>query len=161
MLEPSRDRLGTLEYWYRSERPALLRFAISVTADRSLAEELVQETFVAVGLAGGRIKGSVQAYARATLLNIARSKFRRKRVKEIPLEAAHSVAAAPADPPDDVWAAMKELSPRQRAVIHLRFYEDLREKDVAEMLGMSVGSVKKHTDRALNKMRGLLEGRTA
>ena len=163
MLDPSGERLERLEYWYRTERPALLRFATTVTGDRSLAEELVQETFVKVGLAGARIETSVQAYARATLVNLARSRHRRKRVKEVPLEHAHDVATTHEDAPDDVWVAMKQLSPRQRAVVHLRFYEDMRERDVAEMLGMSLGSVKKHTDRALQKMRGLLapDGRTA
>ncbi|MGZ4140302.1 MAG: sigma-70 family RNA polymerase sigma factor, partial [Actinomycetota bacterium] len=60
---------------------------------------------------------------------------------------------------DEVWRAILTLSPRQRAVIALRYYEDMKEAEVADLLEMSVGSVKKHTDRAMAKLREQLGDR--
>jgi RNA polymerase sigma factor (sigma-70 family) len=93
-------------------------------------------------------------------VNLNRSRFRR---------AARERAVSPGDAVssdtgayalhDEMWNAIQALSPRQRAVIALRFYEDMKERDLAAVLGMSVGSVKKHADRAMTKLREQLGNR--
>ena len=57
---------------------------------------------------------------------------------------------------DEMWRAILSLPARQRAVVALRYYEDMKEADIAVVLGISVGSVKKHTDRALEALRARL-----
>ena len=101
----------------------------------------------------------VDAYVRKILVNANRSRFRSKR----PLE--YSVAAVPeypAWPPDDgsgveeravLFAALATLPPRQRAIVVLRYWEDLGEGEVAALVGCSVGTVKSQASRALAKLR--------
>lgn len=151
------DRLGV---WFETEYAGLLRFAYLVCGDRHLAEDLVQEAFVKMALSGAHVEHvGVRAYARTTVLNLARSRIRRAvlerraaaRVGDITPDHGESVGAR-----DEVWQAMTALSPRQRAVIALRYYEDLPEAEIARALGMSAGSVKQHTDRAMRKLRETL-----
>jgi RNA polymerase sigma-70 factor (sigma-E family) len=160
--------METLGAWFATEYEPLLRFAYFVSGDRTAAEDLVQETFVRMYRAGARVDlATARAYARTTVVNLARSGHRRRAVAE------RAVAARTVGPPrdtssmpdvearDEMWNALKQLSPRQRACVALRFYEDLSERDIAAALGMSAGSVKKHTDRAMNKLRALLGRRSA
>lgn len=164
IFQPSQDRLEQLGVWYRAEYPALLRFAYLVSGRSAQAEDLVQESFVRLYRARARIdERRVGAYARTTILNLSRSAFRRRRSEERALgRIDRPEASRDADPTarDEMWRALLALSPRQRAVIALRFYEDMSERDIAATLGMSVGSVKQHTDRALSKLRARFgEGR--
>ena len=161
VFEPSRKRLEQLGVWFQTEYPALLRFAYFVTGDASVAEDLVQDSFVRIYRAGGRVdREGFQTYARKTIVNLNRSRFRRAARDRAarPDEAVSSDTAAYALR-DEMWNAIQALSPRQRAVIALRFYEDMKEHEVAAVLGMSVGSVKKHGDRAMTKLRGQLGNR--
>lgn len=159
MFRPSVERLDRLGVWFQSEYRSLLRFATFVAGDRTAAEDLVQDTFVRLYRASARLEGTtLGAYARATIVNLARSGFRRRAV-----ERAHAISDPPAasgvadvEARDEVWSALLTLSPRQRACIALRYYEDMTERDVAATLGMSVGSVKKHTGRAMTKLRTTL-----
>ena len=157
IFEPSTQRLEQLGAWFEAEYPSLLRFAYFVSGDRVAAEDLVQDAFVRIYRAGGRVEEpTFKAYARTTILNLHRSAWRRT-VRE--RGGAHEPAVVDADDPaerDAMWRALQTLSPRQRAVVALRFYEDLSEKETASALGMSTGSVKKHTSRALEKLRGEL-----
>jgi len=157
IFEPSRDRLEQLGVWFEAEYPSLLRFAYFVSGNSTAAEDLVQDAFVRVYRAGGRVEEQTfKAYTRKTILNLHRSAWRRS-VREHPSTRESGVVDAP-DPSDhdEMWRALLKLSPRQRAVIALRFYEDMSEKQIAAALGMSAGSVKKHTSRALDKLRGEL-----
>jgi RNA polymerase sigma-70 factor (sigma-E family) len=161
IFQPSKERLEQLGAWFHAEYPALLRFAYFVTGNQSAAEDVVQDAFVRIYRAGARVdEHGFRSYARKTIVNLHRSGFRR---------AAHERALLHDDPVrfdtaafvlhDEVWRALLTLSPRQRAVVALRFYEDMKEKDVAEVLGMSTGAVKKHTDRAMSKLRERLGDR--
>jgi RNA polymerase sigma-70 factor (sigma-E family) len=161
IFEPSRSRLEQLGLWFETEYPGLLRFAYFVSGDTAVAEDLVQDAFVRIYRAGGRVeREGFHTYARKTIVNLHRSRFRRAaRERAVrPDEAVSSDTAAYALR-DEMWNAIQTLSPRQRAVIALRFYEDLKERDVAAVLGMSVGSVKKHADRAMTKLREQLGNR--
>ena len=161
VFEPSQKRLQQLGIWFQAEYPTLLRFAYFVTGDATEAEDLVQDAFVRVYRAGGQVeREGLHSYARKTIVNLHRFGFRRAARERAarPDEAVSSDTAAYALR-DEMWNAIQTLSPRQRAVIALRYYQDMKERDVADALGMSIGSVKKHADRAMTKLREQLGNR--
>lgn len=160
LSRPSQDRLDRLGSWFDAQYPGLLRFAYFVCGDQATAEDLVQDAFIKIYRAGARVDdASMPAYARRTVLNAHRSAFRGARRERTALARVHLPAAIePPDPgdADEVWNAVKALSPRQRAIVALRFYEDRSQAEIAQILGMSVGAVKKHTGRAMDRLRDRL-----
>ena len=155
-MEPSRrDALAQLHQRYY---PELVRLAFALTRDWGLAEELGQEAFVRAWRSWGTIrrKQSAPAYLRATVINLARTSLR-QRLREI--RAWRDVAvprqSGPAPSPD-VLQALAGLPQRKRACVILRYYLDLSEADTAAALGISVGTVKSQTARALQQLRPLL-----
>jgi len=155
-VEPSRhDGLAEL---HRRYYPELVRLAFALTGDWSLAEELGQEAFVRAWRSWGSIRSqqSAPAYLRATVINLARTSLR-SRLREIRAwrEAATRRQAEAAVSPD-VLRALARLPPRKRACVVLRYYLDLSEADTAAALGISVGTVKSQTARALARLRPLL-----
>jgi len=157
-------RSARVEALFSSAYPDLLRFAYLVSGDRTVAEDLVQDAFVRVWRAGGRIESAdAGAYARRAIVNLSRSRFRRSLVerRRLPALVDRSVQGAhdPGDR-DEMWAAVLTLSPRERSCVALRFYEDLTEVQTAAALGISVGAVKKMMDRAMKKLRASLTDRS-
>lgn len=138
---------------------ALLRTATLLTGDRSLAEDLVQTALARTYLAWGRIREphAVDAYTRRVLVTTYATWWRRKWKGEVPQERLPDVAGP--DPYGQVdtglglRAALARLPRRQRAVVVLRYWEDRSEAEVAELLGISVGTVKSQAARALAKLR--------
>ncbi len=142
----------------------LLRTARSLTNDPGDAEDLLQTALARTYLHWDRITdhGALDGYVRRALVNTRTSQWRRRRVDEFPSETLpepRGPGAAPADPAelqatrDAVWRAVLRLPDRQRAIVVLRYYEDLSEARTAEMLGVSVGTVKSALSRALVKLR--------
>jgi RNA polymerase sigma-70 factor (sigma-E family) len=157
IFQPSEERLSQLGVWFAAEYPALLRFAYFVSGDAALAEDLVQDAFVRIYRAGARVEEpTFKAYARTAIVNLSRTSFRRRARERTAVEVPGSVAPHDPGERDEMWRALQQLSPRQRACVALRFYEDMKEREIAAALGMSVGSVKKHTDRAMARLRELL-----
>jgi len=155
-VEPSRhDGLAQLHQRYY---PELVRLAFALTGDWGLAEDLGQEAFVRAWRSWGAIrrKQSAPAYLRATVINLARTRFR-QRLREIRAwrEVVIPQQVEPALGPD-VLAALARLPQRKRACVVLRYYLDLSEADTAAALGISVGTVKSQTARALQRLRPLL-----
>ena len=152
----------------RGTSTRLLRTAVLLTGDRQAAEDLVQEVYERVYVRWRWIRGGPEPYARKTLTNLVANRWRRKaRKPEVALADRHDQPTP--DGADGVVvrnqlvAALQTLPPRQRAVIVLRYYEDLTEAQTAEALGCSVGTVKSQASRALDKLRlitepALLEG---
>lgn len=140
--------------------PALLRTAyLLVGGDWALAEDLLQAALTKTYLAWGRIRdqNAREAYVRKTLATTATSWWRRRWHGEV-ATAVLPEAAAPRtvdqfDEQDALWRLVLKLPVRQRAVLVLRFYEDLSEAQVAHALGLSPGTVKSHTSRALATLR--------
>jgi RNA polymerase sigma-70 factor (sigma-E family) len=159
---PSSDRLDRLGTWFAAQYEPLLRFAYFLTGDRSRAEDLVQETFVRLYRADRRIdEGGFSAYARRTMVNLHRSAFRRWRLERRVLAATHDREAMSApDPADHVWAAILRLPPQQRACVALRFYEGMSEREIADALGVTTGTIKKQTHRAMATLREALGDRS-
>jgi RNA polymerase sigma-70 factor (sigma-E family) len=140
--------------------PTLYRTAYLLVGDRGLAEDLVQTTLAKTYVSWGRVRdhGAVGVYARTVLVNTALSWFRRRSWNsEI---ATSELPDAPVSVPDSdrpmVVAALRALPPRQRAVIVLRFYEDLSVEQTATELGINAGTVKSQTSHAMTKLRSLL-----
>jgi RNA polymerase sigma-70 factor (sigma-E family) len=141
---------------------ALSRAAYLLTGDPSSAEELVQSALVKAALRWRRVTaaGNPEAYVRRIIVNEHISWWRRFGRREVaePDPQRHRLA----DPADgtarrlDLAAALARLPKRQRAVIVLRFYQDLSEADTAEALSCSVGTVKSQTHAALARLRSLL-----
>jgi RNA polymerase sigma-70 factor (sigma-E family) len=152
-----------LEELYIRDAPQALRLAYFLTGNRSAAEDLVQEAFVRVAgrFAHLREPDTMPAYLRRTIVNLHTSHLRRRRVerewirRQTPpaeLERAHDPG-----PREELWEAMWSLSPRQRSAIVLRFYEDLSERDAAQVLGCSVGALNQLVVRALAALRRHIE----
>ena len=148
----------------RARWDSLVRTAYLLTGDRGRAEDLVQTTLVKVHRRWSHVAAeSPYAYTRAALANESASWWRRRRVAEslgdVPVHAdrAHGDAYAAVDARDELARAVLRLPPRMRAVIVLRYFEDLSEADTAAALGMSAGSVKSQASRGLERLRTVMQ----
>lgn len=137
----------------------LLRMAYLLTGDHGEAEDLLQTALAKTYLAWGRIqdRGALDSYVRRAMVNTHISWWRRRRVEEYPTDVLPEVLAPdPTDHSDlreQLWQALARLPRRQRAAVVLRYYEDLTEPEVAQTLGVSVGTVKSTVSRAMAKLR--------
>lgn len=138
---------------------ALLRSAYLLAGDWATAEDLLQTALTKTYLAWKRL-GEIEAvepYARRVLVNTATSWWRRRWHGERPTEFLPERAVADATEEqldrDLLWKHVKALPARQRAVLVLRFYEDMSEAQTAELLNISAGTVKSQTSRALGTLR--------
>ena len=152
---------GRLADLYLRHGDDATRLAFLLTGDRALAEDLAQVAFVKLAgrLVHLRDPGAFDAYLRRTVVNLANSHFRRKRLERAYLRRERGSARLDDSPPDpgprdELWIAMKRLTPRQRAAIVLRYYEDLSEQRVAEILNCRPGTVKSLVSRGLAILRG-------
>jgi RNA polymerase sigma-70 factor (sigma-E family) len=151
--------------WMAARQGALVRTAYLLTGSQHAAEDLVQTTLTRLYVAWDRIadRGHVDAYARRALVNEHRSTWRRSTRRPEVLSAAPPEHALPAVEYDGrreaVWQFVQALPPRQRAVIVLRYYEDLSEAETADLLGISTGTVKSQASRALASLRALVADR--
>ena len=138
---------------------SLLRTAYLLTGDHGLAEDLLQTALTKTYLAWGRIRDrdSLEAYVRQTMITTHTSWWRRRWQGETPTatlpESTYDAATATSDERVRVFPHLKALPARQRAVIVLRYYEDLSESEIARVLGLPAGTVKSTASRALRKLR--------
>lgn len=157
----------TFDDYVASRGAALLRLALMLTGDWHLAEDLTQDVLIRVYGRWSRIAGIEQldAYVRRTMVNAHVSWRRRRSSGEVPLadppDAAGAGAAtdgseAAADR-DQAWRLLATLPRKQRAVLVLRYYEDLSDQKIAEVLGCSAGTVRSQASRALATLRGNLQ----
>jgi RNA polymerase sigma-70 factor (sigma-E family) len=141
---------------------ALSRTAYLLTGDQHAAEDLLQDALVLVALRWSKVEASDNplAYVRRILYHELvsswrRNRYRRKEVSsdQVPDRPDGRDHTATTDRRIVLRRALARLSPRQRAVIVLRFYEDLSEADAAAVLGCSVGTIKSQTNYALRRLR--------
>lgn len=146
---------------FASSWPRLYRTAYAVAGDAGIAEDAVQAAFARAYASWDKVRRADQpeAYLRRIVINQVlgmrqRAWFRREQPQER-LEAAGHIASAEAAVVDHdrVWTAVRALPPRQRAVIVLRYYEDLSEAEIAATLGCSRGTVKSQASAALANLR--------
>jgi RNA polymerase sigma factor (sigma-70 family) len=135
---------------YLRQREAMVRLARLLTGSLGVAEEIVQEAFLRMHQQRTPPENPA-GYLRTTVANISRSHLRRLRL-ERRLQAPERVTFN--DPViDETWAAVRRLPFRQRAVLALRFYDDLPEVEIARLLGCRLGTVKSSLHRGLAKLR--------
>jgi RNA polymerase sigma-70 factor (sigma-E family) len=144
--------------------PALLRTAYLLCGgDHGAAEDLLQEVLERAYRRWRRIEDKPEPYLRAALANAAANRWRTRsrRVSEVPLEEAIPATRTGHEQQivdhDQVARALRVLPPRMRAVLVLRFFDDMSEADVAKALRCSVGTVKSQTSRGLARLREVLE----
>jgi RNA polymerase sigma-70 factor (sigma-E family) len=144
--------------------PALLRYATLLCGNPDDARDLVQEVLTKALVRWPRISATdrVDAYVRAMLTNeFISDRRRRKRRPQVPLPDTPDGPGMPAVPgpdPDtgartELWARLRQLPPRQRAVVVLRYYEDLSDTQIAALLGCREGTVRTFASRALAALR--------
>lgn len=152
------------EAWVQARTPALARSALLVAGDVHAAEDLVQETLARVAQRWSRLvrRGDPDAYAHRVLHNVAIDAWRRRerRPREVGEPLADGRDASPlhdgtADQRLLLREALGRLTPRQRAVLVLRYYEDLTEVQTAAVLGCSPNTVKTQARAALARLRAL------
>jgi RNA polymerase sigma-70 factor (sigma-E family) len=142
-----------------ARRPTLLRAAMLLTADRADAEDLLQAALAKTYLAWDRIKdrSALDGYVRRAMVNINISWWRRRRLEEYPTDEMPDMPVADHTRRSELHDALERLlgrlSERQRTAVVLRYYEDLTETEIAETLGVSVGTVKSTVSRAMAKLR--------
>jgi RNA polymerase sigma-70 factor (sigma-E family) len=153
---------------YAAHYVSLVRLATMLVHSTAEAEEVVQDSFVAMHGRWRRLRDADKglAYLRQTVVNTARSRLRRRSVEErhrpapMPHAASAEHFAVLHDEHSDVMTALRELPPRQREAVVLRYYADLSEADIAKAMGVSRGAVKSHTSRGLAALRSALEGQS-
>jgi RNA polymerase sigma-70 factor (sigma-E family) len=155
---PLHEATATYEQFVAARWTALYRTAYLLTGNRPDAEDLVQTTLVKTYLSWEKVAGadSPDAYVRRILTNAYISGRRPLRVTRERLVDRPPEGAAPPMSSDDrlaLWPHVASLPPKQRAVIVLRYYEDLSEQQIADALGCSTGTVKSNASRALNALR--------
>jgi RNA polymerase sigma-70 factor (sigma-E family) len=145
----------------------LVRLAALLVDDVASAEDVVQDAFVALHKRSGSLRDpdAALAYLRASVMNLSRSVLRRRQVARKHLKVAEPEATAPAD--HDVLvrdehraalAAVRNLPRHQREVLILRYWSDLSEREIAEALNISAGSVKSAASRGMATLQRVLGG---
>jgi RNA polymerase sigma-70 factor (sigma-E family) len=156
------DAVSTL---YSAHYRSLVRLSTLLLGEQALAEEVVQDAFVAMHGKWGRLRDpeKAAAYLRQAVVNRSRSALRRRSVEarhryvmDSPGVSAEYTALALLDR-DAVMTALRSLPRRQREVLVLRYYADLSEADIAAAIGISQGAVKSHASRGIAALRNVLE----
>ncbi len=148
----------SFEEYVGARYATLLRTAYLLTSNRQDAEDLVQTTLMKAVPAWKRIESNPDGYLRRIMVNDSISRWRRHRGREVLTDEPPDRGTSDADGSRAVALerALAGLAPRQRAVIVLRYYEDLTERETAELLGIAVGTVKSQAREALARLRQLV-----
>jgi RNA polymerase sigma-70 factor (sigma-E family) len=138
---------------------SLLRAAYLLTGNRADAEDLVQAALAKTYLAWDRIedRSALDGYVRRAMVNTHISWWRRRRLEEYPTDEIPDQAVADhsgtSELQDSLRRAVDRLPQRMRAAVVLRYFEDMTEAEVADALGVSLGTVKSTVSRAVAKLR--------
>lgn len=136
---------------------ALVRLAMALSGSREAAEDIAQEAFVRVASRIGSVPaGEAWPYLRRVAVNLWKDRRRRLRLElriRNRFRPDPSRTERPRADRADLWPLVLALPARQRACLVLRYYEDLSERETADVLGVSVGTIKSQTSRALAKLR--------
>ncbi len=148
------------EEYVAARLPALSRTAYLLTGHHQDAEDLVQRALVKVVAVWPRIAADPDAYVKRVMYhdNISRWRGRSRRPEHLTDVLPERTVSADATTRIALQDALARLTPKQRTVLVLRFYEDLTEVQTAEVMGVGVGTVKSQTRHALKRLRELAPG---
>ena len=141
-----------------ARRDALLRTAYLLTGDHHDAEDLVQSALIKVVPKWTRIKDRPEAYVRRVLARESVSRWRGRRWREVTTDVVPEATYHDSTDRIVLLEDLLTLSPRQRAVLVLRYFDDLTEAETAAALGISVGTVKSQVRDALARLRNQRSG---
>jgi RNA polymerase sigma-70 factor (sigma-E family) len=138
--------------------PGLLRYGHALTGNPHDAADLVQGVLERIGARWSSVlrrTGDPLAYARRSMVNAHISRWRRTRRENLVADLPDTTAVWQPDrfADEPLWQALRSLPPRQRAVIVLRYYEDLSEAEIARTLGITKGTVKSQANKAMATLR--------
>jgi RNA polymerase sigma-70 factor (sigma-E family) len=143
--------------YVRARQRTFVRAAYLICGDEHQAQDLVQQALIKLATRWSRIKDeNPDGYVRRILYNDAVSSWRRtgrERPSAVPADRVVPDPSGAVAERADLIAALRELAPRQRAVIVLRYFEDRTEAETAEILGISIGTVKSQAHAALANLR--------
>jgi len=155
--------VGELERFLAERADRLMRTAVLLTGSREAGQDLLQTALERLLRHWRRLDGDPEGYLRRTLYNLAADGFRRQSRLQRKLLLLRA-APPPADPiaevdlRDALVRLLLQLPPRQRAVLVLRYWEQLTEAETAAVLGLPEGTVKSATSRGLRRLRELADG---
>jgi RNA polymerase sigma-70 factor (sigma-E family) len=135
--------------------PALLRYATVLCGQRAEADDVVQESLTRALVKWGRIGGleDPYAYVRAIVTNEFLSRRRRRKFLLVPLDSHDRPAPSAPDDGGEIWTRLAALPRQQRVVLVLRYYEDLSDDQIAEVMGCRSSTVRGYASRALAALR--------
>jgi RNA polymerase sigma-70 factor (sigma-E family) len=157
------DREAEYAAFFAASWARLFRTTYAVAGDRQLTEDALQTAFAHAWASWTKVAAADDrlAYVRRMAINAALSRHRRSSSRRERAVAVVPDAARPSGEDaflssDETWQAVQALPPRQRAVVVLRYYEDLTEQEIADVLGCRPGTVKSQASAALASLRGRL-----
>lgn len=166
LMSGARSREEAVAELFDRHYAPLCRLAYVILGDAALAEEIVMESLLKTFTGWGRLRDvdRIDAYLKRAVINLCRSKIRRKMIEARVNSVIHhrdELKAPDWDPERHetgrlVWEAVAQLPERQRACVVLRYFEDLPEAEIAEILDCSVGTVKSQLSKARAKMEPVL-----
>lgn len=156
-----REEPAGLNELYIRHAPAAVGLAYLLVGDHDLAQDLVHEAFVRLAgrLRHLRDRGHFESYLRRTVVNLHLSRLRRVRLERTYLAREGNRLSPDRDHQaevvarQDLWGSLSRLPARQRAAVVLRYYEDLSERETAEVMRSSVAAVKSLVARAMHALR--------
>lgn len=153
--------------WVTAHRDGLRKTAYLLSGDWFLADDLVQEALTRLYAVWGRVSaaGEPAPYARKIVVNLYLDHRRRPARREVPSAELPEGAAPDLQPStdgdrDELMAALRQVPPGQRAVLVLRYWDDLSVEQTASLLGTSAGNVRSQSSRGLDALRAALTART-
>jgi RNA polymerase sigma-70 factor (sigma-E family) len=160
---PMTDQRRTLAVLYEQHVGRATTLARLLTGDDDVAEDVAQEAFIRTAGRFSHLRqpAAFPAYLRRTVVNLCRARFRRQRLERDWLrrqDRGEPASHPPYDPNERavVWDAIESLPWRQRAAIVLRYYEDLPQSEIAELLRCSVGATESLLSRAITTLRATM-----
>ncbi|AUG77625.1 hypothetical protein CFP65_2808 [Kitasatospora sp. MMS16-BH015] len=159
-VDPSAEHMREFTAYVQERRASLYATAYHLTGDRFEAEDLLQSALFSTYRAWGRItdKAAVGGYLRRTMTNLHISAWRRRKLNEYPTEelpetVGDTDAMGGTELRAVLWQALAKLPENQRTMLVLRYYEGRTDPEIADVLGISVGTVKSSIWRALRRLR--------
>ena len=157
---PARERDLEFKAFYESEGRRVRQLAMFLVGEAELASDLAQEAFLRAYRSWGRIRRKDPGpYVRRALVNLCKNTYRRKALEHKQWSPPPAAASPTANVDESmrVYGALSELSPMRRAAVLLRYYEDMSDEQIANVLDRPLGTVKSDIRRSLQQLKPLLE----